>query len=63
MAFGPRMKLKVDGLDIELAPLTKEVLSEFVEGMQQFDVTRFLSRQASPTLEDEQEWYDKIRAE
>lgn len=63
MAFGPRMKLKVGELDIELAPLTREAMCEFVEGMQQYDVTRYLSRQGAPTLEDEYEWYDKIRAE
>lgn len=33
MVFGPRMKLKVGKLKIELAPLTKGVLGEFVEGM------------------------------
>lgn len=63
MAFGSRMRLSVDELDIELAPLTKDAMVEFVEGLQQHDVTKFLSRQAAPTLEDEHEYYDRIRAE
>ena len=63
MAFGPRMKLTVGDLTIELSPLTKESMGEFVEGMQQVKVTKYLARQFAPTLEDEYEWYDKVRAD
>lgn len=63
MAFGPRMRLAVDDLIIELSPLTKESMGEFVEGMQQVNVTKYLGRQFAPTLEDEHEWYDKVRAD
>jgi RimJ/RimL family protein N-acetyltransferase len=63
MAFGPLMKLSVDGLAIELAPLTKEAMGEFVEGMQKIPVTKYLGRQFAPTLEDEHDWYDKVRSE
>lgn len=62
MAFGPIMQLKVGDLTIELAPITKESLDEFVlPGFQQASVTRYLSRHNAPTIEDEIEWYDKTR--
>lgn len=65
MAFGPIMKLKVGELDIELAPFTREDVSAFVSpGFQQHSVTRYLHRHAQAfVLEDEQEWYDKARAD
>jgi RimJ/RimL family protein N-acetyltransferase len=63
MAFGPIMQLKVGDLTIELAPITKESLVEFVSpGFQQASVTRYLDRHNAPTVEDEVEWYDKARA-
>lgn len=57
------MKIKVGELTIELAPINKEVLPAFVEGLAQLSVTKYLSRQTAPVLEDEYEWYDKIRAD
>lgn len=63
MAFGPRMRLTLSDLTIELSPLTKQSMGEFVEGMQQVKVTKYLARQFAPTLEDEHEWYDKVRAD
>ena len=62
MAFGPIMQFKVGELDIELAPIPKEEMSRFIEngGMQQHSVTQYLHRGA-PVLEDEHEWYDKVR--
>ncbi|HEU5121891.1 MAG TPA: GNAT family protein [Candidatus Saccharimonadales bacterium] len=70
MAFGPTMRLKVpqkDGssLTVELAPLTRDVLERFVTngGMQSYPVIRYLSRQTSPVLEDEIDWFDKARAD
>jgi RimJ/RimL family protein N-acetyltransferase len=63
MAFGPRMRLSVGELEIELAPLTKESMQDFVEGMQQHSITKYLGRQHAPTLEDEHEYYDKLRAD
>jgi RimJ/RimL family protein N-acetyltransferase len=57
------MKLKVGELNIELAPLTKESLEAFVTpGLQQASITRYLSRQTAPVMEDELEWFDKVRA-
>ena len=66
MAFGPTMQFTVGELNIELAPLTRESMSEFVStanggGMQRHTVTRYLGRRQAPTLEDEQEWYDRTR--
>lgn len=66
MAFGPIMRFKAGGISIELAPLTRESMSEFVScehggGMQRFSVTRYLGRRLAPVLEDEYEWFDKTR--
>ncbi len=63
MAFGPVMQLTVGDMSIELAPLTKEVMKEFVAGMQQASVTKYLAQHFAPTFEDELEWFDKIRAD
>lgn len=65
MSFGPIMHLQAGELSIELAPLNKEVMGEFIAsgGMQEYSVTRFLNRRAAPVLEDEQEWYERVRQE
>lgn len=60
MAFGPIMRMKVGELTIELAPLEKSVMSEFVPGMQQHSVLKYLTRDAQ-VIEDEEEWYDRVR--
>lgn len=65
MAFGPIMRLKVGELNIELAPLTRESMSEFVNpahggGMQRHTVTRYMGGM-TPVTEDETEWFDKTR--
>lgn len=63
MSFGPIMRFSVGELQIELAPLTKEAMSEFANpGMQLGSVTRYLARRSAPVLEDELEWFDKARA-
>jgi len=62
MSFGPIMKFTVGELKIELAPLTKEAMSEFVNpGMQQYGVQKYLGRTSAPVFEDELEWFEKIR--
>lgn len=64
MAFGPIMQLKVGELDIELAPIDKESVSAFISpGLQSATVGRYLSMSIAPTLEDEQEWYERTRAD
>jgi RimJ/RimL family protein N-acetyltransferase len=65
MAFGPIMQVKVGELLVELAPLTKENVGEFVRdgGMQHASITRYLDRRAAPVLEDEHEWYERVRGE
>lgn len=65
MAFGPVMQLHVDGLDIELAPLSRDVMGEFIAygGMQHHSITRYLGRRTAPVLQDEEEWFDRVRAE
>ena len=67
MAFGPIMRFSVGELRVELAPLTKEAMSEFVGlahggGLQRRSVTRYMGMDAAPTPEDEVEWFDKTRA-
>jgi RimJ/RimL family protein N-acetyltransferase len=64
MAFGPMMQLKVGELNIELAPITKESLGQFVSpGMQQASVIQYLGNMTAPTIEDEVEWFEKTRAD
>ena len=65
MAFGPIMHVKVsDELNIELAPLSKDVMGEFISpGMQQASITKYLSHRNGFVLEDEEEWYEKTRKE
>jgi RimJ/RimL family protein N-acetyltransferase len=71
MAFGPIMHLQVpqksgeDALEIELAPLCKEVMGAFIAdgGMQNYPVVRFLTRRVAPVLEDELEWFEKVRTD
>lgn len=66
MAFGPIMRLQVGELKIELAPLTKEVMGEFVNiahggGLQLQSVTRYMGMSWAPVADDEQEWFEKTR--
>ena len=62
MSFGPIMQFMVDGLLIELAPFSKDSMKEFVSpGMQQYSVLRYLGMTTANTLEDEEEWYDRLR--
>jgi RimJ/RimL family protein N-acetyltransferase len=67
MAFGPIMRVRVGELNIELAPLTKEDMAEFVNlehggGLQQRSITRYIGMGWAPVIEDEQEWFEKTRA-
>ena len=65
MAFGPIMQVKAGDLLIELAPLTKENVTKFVEngGMQHASITKYLDRTSAPVKEDEIEWFERVRAE
>lgn len=63
MAFGSIMRLAVGELTIELAPLSREVMPEFIQpGMQTATVTKYLETQAQ-VLENEYEWYEKVRTD
>jgi len=63
MAFGPIMQLKVGELSIELSPIAKADMGEFIApGMQQASITKYLNRHVAPVLEDEFEWFDRERA-
>ena len=63
MAFGPIMQVKAGNLVVELAPLTKENATLFIEngGMQYASVTKYLDRKSAPVKEDELEWFDRTR--
>ena len=62
MSFGPIMRFTVSELQIELAPLNREVMGEFINpGLQQVSVNRYLGRHNAFVLEDEQAWYDRTR--
>jgi RimJ/RimL family protein N-acetyltransferase len=67
MAFGPIMKFdakdKFDKLlRVEMAPIAREDLGALVSpGMQQASVSRYLNRRTAPVLDDEYEWYDRVR--
>lgn len=62
MSFGPIMRFEVGDLSIELAPLTKESMVEFVApGMQQYGVFCYLGATAAKVEEDEFDWYEKTR--
>ena len=64
MAFGPTMQLQINGLNIELAPINKDSVSAFISpGLQQASVGRYLTLSIAPTIEDEQEWYEKVRTD
>lgn len=61
MAFGPIIKLKTStGMQLELAPFTREDSMKFVSGLAQHTITRYLSNGAVPSKETEEEWYDKM---
>ncbi len=63
MAFGSIMRVTVGDMTVELAPLNREVMGEFIKpGMQSAHVTKYLVTQAK-VLEDEYEWYDKVRTD
>lgn len=62
--LGPIMRVQVnDKLSVRLAPFAKEDLGAFIEdgGMQRRSTTRYMGMDFAPTIETEQEWYDKIR--
>ena len=65
MAFGPIMRIKLDELTIELAPFERDDTRAFVDpGMQQHSVVQYIDQPGTVfVFADEQEWYDKIRAD
>ena len=66
MAFGPIMRFAVGDLQVELAPQSRESMPQFIDiahggGMQRHTVTRYLGRRNAPVLEDEFDWFEKVR--
>ena len=67
MAFGPIMRFTAGDFRVELAPLAKEDMSEFVNlthggGLQRHTVTRYMGMGFAPVAEDESGWFEKTRA-
>lgn len=61
MAFGYVMKLKTNtGLQLELAPFSREEVLAFRSGMQKMSTVRYLSSLPAQTNETEQQWYDEV---
>jgi RimJ/RimL family protein N-acetyltransferase len=64
MAFGLSMQFTVGELCIEMAPFSKEDMHHFINpGLNQRNVNRYLDRRQSFTIEDELEWYEKVRTD
>lgn len=62
MSFGPIMQFDVGELRIELAPLSKDVMGEFIKpGMNQLSVSRYLGNHTAYVVEDEESWFEKTR--
>ena len=58
MSFGPIMKLKTDaGLQLELAPFSREECASFVDAFQRWTFLRYTGNTVE-TIATEQEWYD-----
>lgn len=61
MSFGPYMRFPVGELVIELAPLAREDMKEFIPGMQKVSIDRYLAHHVAFVLEDEEAWFDRTR--
>ena len=61
MSFGLFMRFQVGEFTIELAPFTREDVSAYIPGMQQYTIKKYLAQYNAYVLEDEQEWFDRIR--
>ena len=60
MAFGPIMKLTTEsGLDLELAPFTREEATTFADSFAHHSVIQYVTNRVQ-TKETEEEWYDKM---
>lgn len=61
MAFGPRMQFAVGELTILMRPFYSEEAERFLIGMQSLQVVETLGTYFGQTLEDEQEFLERIR--
>ncbi len=63
---GPIMELTTKtGLNLRMGPISKDDLSSFVgpHAMHSLQASRYLGRIAAPSIEDEEEWYEKMRTD
>lgn len=65
MAFGRIMRVNAGDIKLELAPLVREDMPQYVTagGMQYHSVTQYLNQHPAPTEADEYDWFDKERAD
>ncbi|MEO8691415.1 MAG: GNAT family protein [Candidatus Saccharimonas sp.] len=63
MTFGPIMEMPLGKDRIRMAPLSSEVMPEYIKdgGMQSGLVTRYLGHMGATVLEDETDWFDRTR--
>ncbi len=61
--FGPIMHFTVGEHSIKMAPIKRDEMELFIAdgGMQSHTVTRYLGMQIAPTIDDELEWFDRVR--
>lgn len=61
MSFGPIIKLKTSaGMQLELAPFSREEVVQFADAFSHASITQFLSVGTAQTVETEQSWYDGL---
>jgi len=61
MSFGPYMRFQVGEFLIELAPLSREDVKDYIPGMQKISITRYLAHHTAYVLQDEESWFDRTR--
>jgi RimJ/RimL family protein N-acetyltransferase len=63
MAFGPRIQVEEGEVKILLRPVAKEESPAVAAGMQSREVTKYLATRFAFVIEDEHEWYEKMRTQ
>jgi RimJ/RimL family protein N-acetyltransferase len=61
--FGPKLRLEENNFGVTLTPLKKEWLKYYAEGMSSLSINMFTNGTYGYTIEDEEDWYQKIRTD
>ena len=59
--FGYPMRVEKEGIVVILRPLTTDDLPVIAKGFGSLEVAKYLAQYAPKTIEDEREWYEKMR--